>query len=181
MAMVVPSPPDHVRSLSLSIYLPSLTLNTTDPTLNFTLRLENPNKDKGIKYAPVNVTFYDFPNRSHVIGSGQIPGFYQGHKKKATKPGNTTASTAVALKAVSENGTGVFRVDLETAVKFKIMFWYTKKQRIRVGGEVMVNASGIKVDHKKIRLKSMASPKMGSFCVVLGALAPANISWAVET
>ncbi|EOY12564.1 Non-race specific disease resistance protein 1-like protein b, putative [Theobroma cacao] len=154
------------------LYLPSLnkTLNlSTDPTLNFTLGLDNPNKDKGIKYDPVNVTVYDFPNRSHVIGGGVIQGFYQGHKKKATKQSQGTANTTVALRAVSENGTGVFRVDMSTAVKFKIIFWYTKKHKIRVGADVLVNASGVKVYPKGIRLKSMA-PKMGSFCVLVGAL-----------
>ncbi|XVE50546.1 hypothetical protein DITRI_Ditri01bG0171500 [Diplodiscus trichospermus] len=154
-----------------SFYLPSLnrTLNrTTDPTLNFTIELDNPNKDKGIKYDPLNITVYDFPSRSHV-GSVLMPGFYQGHKKKAKKLGQGTANTTVALGAVSQNGTGVFRVDMATAVKFKIIFWYTKKHKIRVGADVVVNASGVKVDHKGIRLKSMA-PRMGSFCVVVGAL-----------
>ena len=155
-----------------TFYLPSLnrTLNhTTNSTLSLTLRLENPNKDKGIKYDPLNVTVYDFPNKSHVLGRVSMRGFYQGHKKKASKPDQGTANTSVALEAVYDNGTGVFRVDMATAVKFKIMFWYTKKHKIWVGADVVVNASGVMVDHKKIRLKSMA-PKTGSFCVVVGAL-----------
>ena len=98
-----------------------------------------------------------------------MPGFYQGHKKKATKPGHGIANTTVALKAVSDNGTGVFRVEMVTSVKFKIIFWYTKRHKIRVGADVVVNASGVKVYHKGIKLKSMA-PRMGSFCVVVGAL-----------
>ncbi|XP_022716947.1 protein NDR1-like [Durio zibethinus] len=154
-----------------TLYLPSLnrTLNdSNDPAINFTLKLDNPNKDKGIKYDPLYVTVYDFPNRSHVIGNISMPGFYQGHKKKATKPHQGTGNTSVALKAVAENGTGIFRVDVATSVKFKIMFWYTKKHKIRVGADVMVNASGVKVNPKRIKLKSMA-PKMGSFCVVVGA------------
>ncbi|XWS11172.1 hypothetical protein CRYUN_Cryun38cG0060900 [Craigia yunnanensis] len=156
----------------LSFYLPSLnrTLNfPNDTTINFTLKLDNPNKDKGIKYDPLNVTVYDFPNRSHVIGNILMPEFYQGHKKKAKKPGHGIANTTVALQAVSDNGTGVFRVEMATSVKFKIMFWYTKRHKIRVGADVVVNASGVKVYHKDIRLKSMA-PRMGSFCVGVGAL-----------
>ncbi|KAE8681039.1 trafficking protein particle complex subunit 3-like [Hibiscus syriacus] len=155
-------------------YLPSLnkTLNTpNDTTLNLTLKLSNPNKDKGIKYDPVNVTVFDYSNRSHVIGNVLVPAFYQGHKKNAKKDGTGTANTTVALQAVADNGTGVFRVDLSTSVKFKIMFWYTKRHRIRVGADVTVNASGIKVNKKGIKLKSMAPPRMGSFCVVMGALA----------
>ncbi|XVF70533.1 hypothetical protein PTKIN_Ptkin11bG0169100 [Pterospermum kingtungense] len=159
-----------------TIYLPSLinrTSNQTtiDPTFNLSLRLDNPNKDKGIRYDTLDVTVYDFPNKSHVIGKVSIQGFYQGHKKKATKPGQGTANTTVALQAVFENGTGTFRVDMVTAVKFKIMFWYTKKHHIWVGADVVVNASnGAKVEPKGIRLRSMAPKKMGRFCVVVGAL-----------
>ncbi|KAL4309178.1 hypothetical protein GQ457_01G005610 [Hibiscus cannabinus] len=153
-------------------YLPSLnkTLNqTADPTLNLTLKLDNPNKDKGIKYDDVNVTVFDSPNRTRVIGYVSVPAFSQGHKKNAKKDGTGTANTAVALGAVSDNGTGVFRVDMSTSVKYKIMFWYTKRHRISVGAEVMVNASGVKVNNKGIRLKSMA-PRMAGFCLVMGAL-----------
>ncbi|XWS51933.1 hypothetical protein CRYUN_Cryun11dG0024400 [Craigia yunnanensis] len=156
----------------LTFYLPSLnrTLNrTSDLTLSLTLSLKNPNKDKGIKYDPLNVTVYDFPNKSHILGHVWMPGFYQGHKKNAKKSGQGTANTKVALQAVYENGTGVFRVDMATAVKFKIMFWYTKKHKIRVGADVVVNASGVTFDHKGIKLKSMA-PKMGSICMVVGTL-----------
>ncbi|XVF77626.1 hypothetical protein PTKIN_Ptkin14bG0061300 [Pterospermum kingtungense] len=156
-----------------SFYLPSLnqTLNhTTDTTLNITIKLDNPNKDKGIKYDQLNVTVYDSHNRSHVIGKVQIPRFYQGHKKKAKKPGQGIANTTVALQAVSPNGTGIFRVDMVTAVKFKIMFWYTKKHKIFVGADVMVNGSGVKVDRKGPKLRSMAPRRMGSSSVVVAAL-----------
>ncbi|XVF03973.1 hypothetical protein REPUB_Repub05bG0040200 [Reevesia pubescens] len=154
-----------------TLYLPSLnrTLNLTDPTLNLTLRLDNPNKDKGIKYDQLSVTVYDFPNKSHVLGNILVPGFYQGRNKKATKPGQGTANTTLALRAVAENGTGVFRVDMATSVKFKILFWYTKKHKIRVGADIVVNASGVQADRKGIRLKSIA-PKMGHFSGVVGAL-----------
>ncbi|XP_022753945.1 protein NDR1-like [Durio zibethinus] len=164
------NPKCSIQTFYLS--MPSLneTLNlTVDRTLNLTLRLDNPNKDKGIKYDTLNVTVYDFPNKSHVLGNILVPGFYQGHKKKATKPVQGTANTTVALQVVYENRMGVFRVDMATAVKFKIMFWYTKKHKISVGADVVVNSSGFKVEPKGIRLKSMA-PKMGSFCVVVGAL-----------
>ncbi|KAB2049128.1 hypothetical protein ERO13_A13G141050v2 [Gossypium hirsutum] len=94
----------------------------------------------------------------------------KGYRKKATKPGQGTANTTVALRAVSENGTGVFRVDMATAVKFKTLYGYSKRHKIRIGADVVVNASGVKVDRKGIRLRSMA-PKMGNSCVVLlGAL-----------
>ncbi|MBA0820390.1 hypothetical protein Gohar_022191 [Gossypium harknessii] len=163
------NPKCSIQTLSLPS-LSSASNLTADPTLSLTLRLVNPNQLKGIKYDPLNVTVYDFPNKSNVIGNILMPGFYQGHRKKATKPGQGTANTTVALRAVSENGTGVFRVDMATAVKFKTLYGYSKRHQIRIGADVVVNASGVKVDRKGIRLRSMA-PKMGNSCVVLlGAL-----------
>ncbi|GMI85287.1 non race-specific disease resistance 1 [Hibiscus trionum] len=162
------NPKCSIQTLSL----PSLNIAsnlTTDPTLSLTLRLVNPNQLKGIQYDPLNVTVYDFPNKSNVIGNILLPGFYQGHRKKASKLGQGIANMTVALRAVSDNGTGVFRVDMATAVKFKTLLQYSKRHRIRVEADVVVNASGVKVDPKGIRLRSMA-PKMGSSCVVLGAL-----------
>ncbi|KAK8542686.1 hypothetical protein V6N13_136757 [Hibiscus sabdariffa] len=162
------NPKCSIQTLSLpSLSRPSNL--TTDPTLSLTLRLVNPNQLKGIRYDPLNVTVYDFPNKSDVIGNILMPGFYQGYRKKASKLGQGTANTTVAFRAVSENGTGYFRVDMATAVKFKTIYGYSKRHRIRVGADVVVNASGVKVDPKGIRLRSM-TPKMGNSCVVLGAL-----------
>ncbi|XP_012459909.1 protein NDR1 [Gossypium raimondii] len=155
-----------------NFYLPSLdtTLkNPNDTALNLTLKLENTNKDKGIKYDAVKVAVSDSQNRNHVVANVSVPGFYQGHKKKAEKNGTGTANLTVASQVTSNNGTRVFWVDLSTSVKFKIMFWYTKKHKIRVGANVTVNATGVKVERKGIKLKSMA-PRMGSFCVVMGSL-----------
>ncbi|KAE8706542.1 Multidrug/pheromone exporter, MDR family, ABC transporter family [Hibiscus syriacus] len=143
---------------------------TSDPTLSLTLRLVNPNQLKGIKYDPLNVTVYDFPNRSNVIGNISMPGFYQGYMKKASKLGRGTANMSVVLPATSENGTGVFRVQMATAVKFRTIYGYSKRHRIRVGADVVVNASGVKVDPKGIRLRSMAPKMTGSSFAVLVAL-----------
>ncbi|KAE8679123.1 Multidrug/pheromone exporter, MDR family, ABC transporter family [Hibiscus syriacus] len=156
-----------------TLSLPSLSRAsnlTTDPTLSLSLRLVNPNQLKGIQYDLLNVTVYDFPNKSNVVGNISMPGFYQGYAKKASKLGQGIANMTVALPAISENGKGVFRVQMATAVKFKTIYGYSKRHRIRVGADVVVNASGVKVGPKGIRLRSMA-PKMGSSCVVLlGAL-----------
>ncbi|KAH1032611.1 hypothetical protein J1N35_044785 [Gossypium stocksii] len=163
------NPKCSIQTLSLRSLSGASNL-TAERTLSLTLRLVNPNQLKGIKYDPLNVTVYDFPNKSNVIGNILMPGFYQGYRKKATKPGQGTANTTVALRAVSENRTGVFRVDMVTAVKFKTFYGYSKRHKIRIGADVVVNASGDKVDRKGIRLRSMA-PKMGNSCVVLlGAL-----------
>ncbi|KAB2095951.1 hypothetical protein ES319_A01G075900v1 [Gossypium barbadense] len=155
-----------------NFYLPSLdtTLkNPNDATLNLTLKLENTNKDKGIKYDAVKVTVSDSQNRNHVVANVSVPEFYQGHEKKAKKIGTGIANSTVASQVASINGKRVFWVDLSTSVKFKIMFWYTKRHKIRVGANVTVNATGVKDERKGIKLKSMA-PRMGSFCVVMGSL-----------
>lgn len=154
-------------------YLPILnkTLNaTTNKTLFFQLKLDNGNKDKGIYYDPVNLTFYDNPNRSHVMGNHTIPGFYQGHKKKAKKDGALEVNTTLVTKAAYPNGTAYFRVDLATAVRFKIMAWKTKRHKLMVGADVEVTDQGNgKVYKKGIKLKSGA-PQNKPYCVLLGAL-----------
>lgn len=63
---------------------------------------------------------------------------------------------AAALDAVSNGSTVSFRVRLATRVKSKIMFWYTKRHRLEVGADVVVNDSGKKVNKKNIKLKSGA-------------------------
>lgn len=49
-----------------------------------------------------------------------------------------------------------FRVDLETAVRFKIMGFKTKRHKIVVWAQVDVNDSGQKAKKKGIKLKSGA-------------------------
>lgn len=147
-------------------YLPALNKSLDSPdntTLYFALRLDNPNDDKGIFYDDLNVTFYDAPNKSHVIGTSVIPRFYQGHGKKAKKSGNVTINKTV-------NGSAVFAVDLATAVRFKILAWKTKRGRIKVGADVRVNDQGEKEFKKKIGLKSEAATKNTRNFMVVAAL-----------
>ncbi|XP_038686527.1 protein NDR1-like [Tripterygium wilfordii] len=140
-------------------YIPALnkTLNSTkNTTLYFELKLANPNKDKGIYYDPLNLTFFDSSNRSHRLGNSIVNRFYQGRQKKAFKGGNVDFGSAV-VRAVSRNGSAVFRVDMVTKVRFKIMIWFkTKRYMIRVGADVQVNDQGAKVNPKDVKLKSMA-------------------------
>lgn len=153
-------------------YLPALdrSLNKpNDTTLQFKLKLENTNKDKGVYYDDVNLTISEVPNGSHVIGSSVIPKFYQGHKKTAEKNGTAEIDKGVVSRAVSGNGKVVFRVDLVTKVRFKIIAWQTKRHKIKVGADVEVNDKGTKVNPKNIKLKS-SSPRNTSYCVLLGVL-----------
>lgn len=140
------------------IYIPALnkTLNspfTTNSTLNFTLKLVNPNKDKGIKYDAVRLRFAIFidHNTTRPIGNATVGGFYQGHEKKARKPGSLNAAAGNLTAKV--DGKMYFRVEFDTAVKYKISLWYTKKRDLLWGGaNVEIGDSGVKVHRKAIRL-----------------------------
>ncbi|KAL5538667.1 hypothetical protein UlMin_044329 [Ulmus minor] len=139
-------------------YLPALnkTLNSQKNTsLILTLKLDNGNKDKGIYYDAINLTLSYEPNRTFPINATTIPEFYQGHKKKATRRVliqpeglNWTAVRA----AISTNKTAIFRLDLATKVRFKIMGWKTKRHGLVVGQNVEVNDLGTKVKAKGIKL-----------------------------
>ncbi|KAJ6376518.1 hypothetical protein OIU76_025633 [Salix suchowensis] len=107
-------------------------------TLQFELRLKNTNKDKGVYYDSINVTVFDSPNRSHLIGSSTITKFYQGHKKKATKNGTIPdiSRDEVSRAAIGNGSKAVFWVDLATSVRYKILMFKTKRHKIRVGASV---------------------------------------------
>lgn len=157
-----------------SLYIPALnrTLNdTTNKTLYVTLRLENHNKDKGIYYDAINLNF-TLPNATKPIATAVVPNFYQGHQKKATKSAVGEPKelnwTAVS-NATYSNGTVHFRVDLVTAVRFKIMFWRTKRHGLRVGADVVVNDSGGYVNPKnKNDIKLSAAPDHQMIKCLLG-------------
>lgn len=154
-------------------YLPALdrsSNNQNDTTLQFQLKLENTNKDKGVYYDDVNVTVYDFPNRSHPVGSSVIQRFYQGHKKTAKKNGTVLTDRKVVSREVFANGSAVFRVDLVTAVRFKIIAWKTKRHKIVVGADVEVDGNGTKVNKKNIKLNSSASKNVSYFYFCVGML-----------
>lgn len=142
------------------IYVPPLNKsdNSTNYKIYFDLKLDNENNDKGIYYDALNLTFYYPPNLTTPIGNMTLPGFYQGHKKKARRKESVDVygvPWTAARKAVS-NGSAVFRVDLATAVRFKVMVWKTKRDKLVVGADVEVNDLGKKVKKKGVRLRSGA-------------------------
>lgn len=134
--------------------------------------MNNGNKDKGIYYDTVNLTV-SVPNITKSVGNGSVPKFYQGHKKKATKPvalGHDELNWTAVKGSVNQSGFVHFRVDLATAVRFKIMFWTTKRHRLRVGADVEVNASGTKVNKKEIKLSAADASYSGQLWVLLNFL-----------
>lgn len=139
-------------------YVPALNISgnsTANHTIYFDLKLDNGMKDKGVRYANISLSF--FYNTSLPIANYTVPGFYQGHKKHTHRRDVVEATGlpwTAALDAVSNGSTVSFRVELATRVKFKIMFWYTKRHSLEVGGDVVVNDTGKKVNRKNIKLKS---------------------------
>lgn len=73
-----------------------------------------------------------------------------------------------AVKVVRGGGTPMFRLNLTTAVRFKILFWNTKRHRLKIGADFEVSDLGQKVKKKGTRLKSGA-PELfsGKFPVAL--------------
>lgn len=152
---------DEPKCYLESIYVPALdkSLNNSphsNSTLFFTLMLKNPNKDKGIKYDVVHLTFRIFndSNATRPLANATLQGFYQGHQKKAHKPGNATV-TAVDAVNTTVNGKVYFRVDFATKVKYKILVFYKKRHSVWGGANVEINGSGLKVYDKSIRLGNM--------------------------
>ncbi|KAK7290817.1 hypothetical protein RIF29_05533 [Crotalaria pallida] len=147
---------DEPKCYLEQIYVPALNKTLNSPhnsTLFFTLRLVNPNKDKGIKYDAVHLSFrvFDSSNSTRPLANATIDGFYQGHQKKAHKHGNTTAGLNMTTAAV--NGKVYYRVDFETKAKYKILVFYTKRDSLWGGANVEINnSSGLKVYEKPIRL-----------------------------
>ncbi|XP_010240945.1 PREDICTED: protein NDR1-like [Nelumbo nucifera] len=142
-----------------SFYVPALNLTANDPrnaTVAIHLRLSNGNKDKGIYYDDVRIAlYYNAVNGTVAVGNTSIPAFYQGHNKKATKQGTVKTEGVPwnnAQKNVSANGEVEFRVDLATAVRFKIVWWKTKRHRMNISGRVQVNRDGKKTYNKNIKL-----------------------------
>ncbi|KAJ4869540.1 Protein NDR1 [Raphanus sativus] len=158
----------YVPSLNKSLDAHSR-LNTT---LNFMVRLANPNRDQGIYYDDVHLSF---SNTNSSVANYTVPRFYQGHKKKAKKWGQTLpVNNQTVSRAVLSNGSAVFRMDLKTQVRFKIIFWKTKRYGIEVGADVEVNGDGVKAHKKGIKMKkSDSSTRLRNYfpiCVLMNLL-----------
>ncbi|OVA11158.1 Late embryogenesis abundant protein [Macleaya cordata] len=140
-----------------SFYIPVLNKTANDTrntTISFDLRLKNENKDKGIYYDALDITLYYGHNLSSPIGNVSISGFYQGHKKKAHRV-ETVQTVGVPWETAKQevsNGTTIFRVDLATAVRYKIMAWKTGRHKMKLGVNVTVNDQGLKTAKKGVEL-----------------------------
>lgn len=75
-----------------------------------------------------------------------------------------------AIKAVSNGSTTVFRVDMAARPRFRFWFWYSKKKGVRIGADVEVDGTGMKVKKEDIRLNSAASKRRLGVFVLLSSL-----------
>ncbi|KAG2306375.1 hypothetical protein Bca52824_026123 [Brassica carinata] len=100
--------PDKPKCSIEYFYVPALNksvdshsrLNTT---LNFMVRFANPNRDLGIYYDDVHLSVSNNNNSS--VANYTVQRFYQGHKKKAKKPGRTLPlNNKTVSRAVLPNG-----------------------------------------------------------------------------
>ncbi|RZC59727.1 hypothetical protein C5167_007027 [Papaver somniferum] len=161
-----------------SFYVPVLnktstsqaTVNST--TISFDLRLKNENRNKGIYYDALDLTFFFyFPENSSFlrIGDITIPEFYQGHLKTAHRL-ESIQSYGVSWKDAKTHGssTKMFRVDLDTRVRYKIMLSRTKRHRMRLGVNVTVNNEGAKSVDRGLRFSSAASHFNGLTTLLVG-------------
>ncbi|KAM6549903.1 hypothetical protein CsatB_021579 [Cannabis sativa] len=146
------------------IYIPTLNMtlkDTKNTTIYIHMRLDNGNKDKGIYYDAVSLNLSYVPNTTDphkrtLIDETTIPAFYQGHKKKATKPVNFSTegfNWTEVRRVVSIDKNVTFRLDLATAVRFKIMAWKTKRHKLIVGAYVKVTDLGLKEGKPKKGIK----------------------------
>ncbi|OWM88732.1 protein NDR1-like [Punica granatum] len=160
-----------------NFYLPALNRSLSSPgnaTIFMDLRLKNGNKEKGVYYDPINVTVRSFNDSKNSLWQGMVPGFYQGYQKKATKKVTVDTTGLNWTHVAARNDSAVFRVDLSTRVRFKIVFWKTKRHKLAVRANVTVNEFGAKNSKRDIKLKSGVAEigiQCGKVAIFLGVLA----------
>lgn len=151
-----------------NFYVPALT-NSSNTSIYFDLKLDNKNKDMGIYYDALNITFHLGTNPGRLVGNRTVPSFYQGHKKHTRR--KYVVEIYGGLTEVFNGSNPVFRVDLATKVRFKIVEFKTKRHKLVVRADVKLNSDGHKVEKKGIKLRSGApQPKNRYIPHVLGLL-----------
>ncbi|KAF6136228.1 hypothetical protein GIB67_001637 [Kingdonia uniflora] len=86
-----------------------------------------------------------------------IQGFYQGYKKTAHKRA-LSVDWKTAKEVVLNETVVVFRVDLVTAVRYKVVFWKSGHHKMSVGGNVSVDDQGNQSTKKGVKLSCAQQP-----------------------
>ncbi|KAG6482177.1 protein NDR1-like [Zingiber officinale] len=158
------------RPIAPRYYVAAFVLNSS--AASFGLSVDNQNKKLGIYHDDLALAL-SFPSVSpNFSSSAVVPGFYQGHKKTATKTGSFAGGRGWAPPA---NRSEVLRVDLRTEVRFQAMAWRTRRRAVSVGAAVEVGANGTMTAEDWIRLRSGA-PRAG---FRRGGTGGAPLSWSI--
>ncbi|PHT58920.1 hypothetical protein CQW23_01283 [Capsicum baccatum] len=134
----------YVRGLDKSVNS-SNNMTSRDNHVSFQLNLNNGMKDKSIRYNDITLNFYYGTNTSYPIGNYTFDGFKQGKGKETSKSGMIEAHNMPwddAIKVVSNGSKATFKVEVSSRIKYKIIFWYTKKHNYVVENKVEVDNTG---------------------------------------
>ncbi|KAL7128910.1 hypothetical protein ABFS83_13G026100 [Erythranthe nasuta] len=146
----------------------------TNPCLFFDLAFVNIDDEHSVRYGDVNLTFSYGGRNNNAVANYVVRSFDQGwwevdYRREVVESRGVPWEDAV--KAVSNGSTVVFRVDLAARPKFWEGMWYSKKKRVRIGADVEVDGTGLKVKKKDIRLNSAAFQRgVGIYVLFLSLL-----------
>lgn len=106
----------------------------------FELYLGNSEKEMGVYYGSLNLTFSYYASAGDIVSVGNytIRGFYQGLESSTKRKGFVAMTEGFSWQEISKNqslsptSNVVFRVDLETEVKFREMFSKVKSKRRKI-------------------------------------------------
>ncbi|XP_057790754.1 uncharacterized protein LOC131007867 [Salvia miltiorrhiza] len=149
------------------IYIPSLNNSNThnnatnlNTSIFIDLKFKRVVAHVPLRYEDVNITLYYGSNRSFgAVGSYVVAGFSQGKKKTARRRAVVEARGLPWEDAFEKiSGGSAVALAVELATKYKLRrcdegnCYYTKPKTVVVAADLVVDASGLEVSKKPIRL-----------------------------
>ncbi|KAJ4818299.1 NON RACE-SPECIFIC DISEASE RESISTANCE 1 family protein [Rhynchospora pubera] len=131
------------------LYIPALdkSSNTsTNATITFHFSLENLEQYSKIYYDPINITFYDSPNKNNSIANFILPDFFEREHSEVDYSGTVNATgldLETAKREIANNGFKVFHVALATSVRYDFYgFWKTGRSGYSRSVDVKIDDTG---------------------------------------
>ncbi|KAJ3700997.1 hypothetical protein LUZ61_004702 [Rhynchospora tenuis] len=135
------------------LYIPALDKSSnasTNASIIFDLYFQNLERFSNVYYDPINVTFYDSPNRNHSVANFTIPELTVKHKPRVNdrrvKSGAVNATgldLEGAKREIAANGFKIFNVSLETSVRYDYYaLWKSKRHAYRADVGVKIGDTG---------------------------------------
>ncbi|WOL15114.1 hypothetical protein Cni_G23895 [Canna indica] len=156
----------HAISPRYDLTVFSLSTNTSAgaAVASFELDVANRNKELGVYHDNLNLSLsFTYSNSSSPpSATAVVPGFYQGHRKTASKGGSFASSPGRRWPTTKRSA--VLLVTLESAVRYKALAWRSRRHRIRVAAEVSVDSEGKEIANNRIRLRSGVPPVRFNDC-----------------